>query len=418
MKNRCFLLTVLLVASLTISSCGKAVRVNAEELSGNRGRSTAETGAVTEAFKTAYADFAFRLFAASLPDGSAEDKLISPLSAMLCLSLIANGAEGETKTEMENVLGLPVPELNRALYAYTEGLMNEQDARLEKANSIWIRSGDQGLTVEEAFLQTLADWYQAEVYSTPFDDSAVLDLNNWVSRHTDGMIKKMLDRPINPNTMMYLVNALVFDAMWEKQYQNDQVRDWVFTDANGQEKNVDGLFSNEQCYLEGNGMKGFAKAYKGTGYYFVGLLPQDPKESLSGLCERLDGEAFLSLWQNRLHTTVKAMIPEFKTEDRTELNSVLADLGMKKMFSPDAEFLPMANYGGESLYVSEVVQKTYLELDRKGTKAAAVTWGSMATKSAAPTEPKEVYLDRPFLYLIVDAQSGLPLFIGAAEMLR
>ena len=150
------------------------MRVNAKELSGNRGRSTAETGAVTEAFKTAYADFAFRLFAASLPDGSAEDKLISPLSAMLCLSLIANGAEGETKTEMENVLGLPVPELNRALYAYTEGLMNEQDARLEKANSIWIRSGDQGLTVEEAFLQTLADWYQ-EISAAFCDiDSGVL----------------------------------------------------------------------------------------------------------------------------------------------------------------------------------------------------------------------------------------------------
>jgi serpin B len=93
-------------------------------------------------------------------------------------------------------------------------------------------------------------------------------------------------------------------------------------------------------------------------------------------------------------------------------------LGMKKAFSEnDAEFLPMANYNGNSLYVNAVVQKTYLELDRHGTKAAAVTWGEMNTKSALPVDPKQVYLDRPFLYMIVDAESGLPLFIGTVSAL-
>ena len=106
------------------------------------------------------------------------------------------------------------------------------------------------------------------------------------------------------------------------------------------------------------------------------------------------------------------MIPEFKTEDKTELNEILKSLGMEKAFTDAAEFLPMASYNGQSLYVSEVVQKTYLELDRKGTKAAAVTWGAMNAKSAMPTEQKEVILDRPFVYLIVDAESGLPLFVG------
>ena len=87
---------------------------------------------------------------------------------------------------------------------------------------------------------------------------------------------------------------------------------------------------------------------------------------------------------------------------------------MERMFDEDrAEFLPMANIDGRSLFCSDVVQKTYLELDRHGTKAAAVTWGEFATKGAAPVVQKEVYLDRPFVYLIVDAKSGLPLFIGS-----
>jgi serpin B len=111
------------------------------------------------------------------------------------------------------------------------------------------------------------------------------------------------------------------------------------------------------------------------------------------------------------------MIPEFKIEDKTELTDILNDLGMKKMFSLDAEFLPMASYNKESLYCSAVVQKVYLELDRHGTKAAAVTWGEMDTKSAMPVEPKKVYLDRPFVYMIVDAKYGLPLFVGSVEEL-
>ena len=92
-------------------------------------------------------------------------------------------------------------------------------------------------------------------------------------------------------------------------------------------------------------------------------------------------------------------------------------MGMTNAFNPSvANFLPMGTYGGESLYLSDVFQKTYLELDRNGTKAAAVTWGIMKANSAAPAEnPKEIYLDRPFVYLIVDAQTGIPSFIGVTQ---
>ena len=411
MKTRQVLIAAALILSLCLTSCG-GVTVKAANLSENYKRTATDPGAVTEDFTKAFSNFSFRLFSESVKDAEG-NKLISPLSAMLCLALIANGAEGETLQEIEAVLGLPVDALNKALYAYTQGLKNEKDSKLELANSVWFRNNGK-LKVEEQFLQTLADWYEAEAFGAPFDDSTREDLDKWVSEHTDGMIKQMLDKPIDVNTMMYLVNALVFDAKWAKPYENDQVDTWHFTDRNGQMSEVTGLFSEESGYLSTDGIKGVAKLYKNGGYYFVGLLPTDEKKDLGVFMNELTGETWQALWGSRTYEKVQTMIPEFKIEDKTELVDILKTLGMKKMFDENAaEFLPMANYDGRSLYCSDVVQKTYLELDRHGTKAAAVTWGEFSTKSAAPVEPKEVYLDRPFVYMIVDAGSGLPLFIGS-----
>ncbi len=411
------LLATILSLSLCLNACGGPLVARAEELSKDYERKTTEEGEVTAAFEEAFAQFSFRLFAETAKEQKG-NKLVSPLSAALCLALIANGAEGETKAEMEALLGMDVASLNKALYAYTAGLMNEKDSKMELANSVWFRNSSSALHVEEDFLQTLADWYQAQAFGAPFDESTREDLDKWVSDHTDGMIRKMLDGPIDPNTMMYLINALVFDAKWEKAYEKDQISDWHFRNADGQMKTVNGLFSDERTYLEAEGVKGVAKLYKNGGYYFVGLLPLDEKQDIADFAAEMTGARWQALWADRVRTTVKTMIPEFKTEDRTDLNEILMALGMKKAFSEnEAEFLPMANYNGNSLYVNAVVQKTYLELDRHGTKAAAVTWGEMNTKSALPVDPKQVYLDRPFLYMIVDAESGLPLFIGTVSAL-
>ena len=415
MKTRHILLAGILILSICLTSCGRPLAAKAANLSEKYERTATDPGAVTSDFTKAFSDFSFRLFSESV--GASEDnKLISPLSAMLCLSLIANGAEGETLSEMESVLGLPVGELNKALYAYTEGLVNEKDSKMELANSVWFRNTD-ALEVKESFLQTLADWYQAEAYGAPFDESTRKDLDEWVSEHTDGMIQKMLDEPIDPTVMMYLVNALVFDAKWAKAYEKEDVDTWLFTSQNGRKNEVQGLFSDESVYLSAEGVKGVAKLYKNAGYFFVGLLPEDEKKDLGTFISELNGDMWQELWMSRTSERVETMIPEFKIEDKTELTDILNDLGMKKMFSLDAEFLPMASYNKESLYCSAVVQKVYLELDRHGTKAAAVTWGEMNTKSAMPVEPKKVYLDRPFVYMIVDAKYGLPLFVGSVEEL-
>lgn len=410
------LIALLLILALGVSSCGKSVVAKAAELSGKTERKTTEEGRVTDAFKEAFSDFSFTLSLQTEKEEKAGNKLISPLSAALCLSLVANGAEGETKAEMEKLLGLPAEELNPAFYAYASMLTAQNDAKMELANSVWFRNSDDKLHVRDEFLQTLADWYRAEAFAAPFDDSTCQDLNSWVSKHTDGMIEKLVEGPIDPNTMMYLVNALVFDAKWVEQYENGQVRELQFNNEDGSQTRVTGLNSMEELYLSAPGISGVAKPYQG-GFYFVGLLPEDEKETLPSLLARLSGKVWNDMWNDRSFMPVKTVIPEFKIEDKTELNDILSALGMKKAFSPAAEFLPMAEYAGQSLYVSGVVQKTFLELDRSGTRAAAVTAASMATKGAAPVFEKEVILDRPFVYMIVDAAFGLPLFIGTVKNL-
>ena len=174
------------------------------------------------------------------------------------------------------------------------------------------------------------------------------------------------------------------------------------------------LSSTENLYLSVPGGCGVAKPYADSGYYFVGLLPENAGQDIREFAASLTGEEWLKAWDGRSGRDVRTKIPEFKTEDATDLTAVLKSMGMTAMFDESkADFQPLAA-GKTDLYVSGVQQMTYLELDRDGTRAAAVTGMTFAGK-ALPMEEMEVYLDRPFVYLIIDGGTGLPLFTGVTE---
>lgn len=371
----------------------------------------------SDVFKQKMAQFAFTLLNRTIASGEVDkNQLLSPLSAMYCLALIVNGAGEETRKQMSAVLGMAPEELNPALLAYALGLPSGKDAKLELANSVWFRDCD-SLKINESFLQTVADWYAAQIYASEFDAKTVKNINAWCEKYTDGMIKKIIDE-IEPSGMLYLINALVFDAKWETEYEKDQIESGDFTTAKGEKQAATFLYSTEHLYLEGKTFEGVVKYYKGGDYAFVGLLPKEGTDAAT-LAGSLTGEEWATAWKNRSEEVVKTKIPEFKTESFIKLTDILREMGMTDAFDPSAaDFLPMGTYNGGSLYLSDVFQKTYLELDRNGTKAAAVTWGIMKATSAAPPEnPKEIYLDRPFVYLIVDTATGIPSFIGITQTL-
>ena len=413
-KNILKLMSLFLAATLLLSLASCTVSVKANELSDGYTRKQTGKAHMDENFTSVMADFSFELFHNALNDDDAND-LISPLSALLCLALIANGADGETLSQMESAFGMDMETLNESLYAYMQSLPTLNDCKMRQANSIWFRNDD-SLRVEEDFLQTNADWYAAEVYASPFDGSTVKDINNWVKKNTDGMIESIVDR-IDPSSVMFLINTLVFDAKWYTEYEKNDIREAAFTNTDGSQTKVEMMYSEESCYWQGGGFIGFSKAYKGNAYSFVGLLPEEGRDIYEAAAS-LDGETWLDLWSSRRGTPVNAGIPEFTYDASMFLNPALQAMGMTDMFSREADFSRLGQSSEGNIYCGSVQQKTFIEVNRHGTKAAAVTWGDMVSEGCEPEEPIYVILDRPFVYAIVDNATGLPIFLGVVSSLR
>ena len=358
----------------------------------------------------AVTDFAVRLFQNSMTEG--ESTLVSPLSVLCALAMTANGAEGETLAQIEETLGLDVDTLNSWLHTYMENLPQSKQAKLSLANSVWFKQ-DEKFEIKQDFLQTNADYYGASLYGAPFDSRTLKDINGWVDDHTDGMIPEILNE-LDPDAVMVLVNALAFDAEWQNIYKETQVRDATFFTEDGSPRKVELMHCSEYAYLEDGLATGFIKYYEGRDYAFAALLPNEGV-AVADYVASLTGEGLWNTLQSASQEKVFTAIPRFETETSLELNDALKAMGMPKAFNDVlAEFYGIGNYAGESLYINRVCHKTFIKVDEKGTKAGAATAVEMSpTESAPSAQPKEVILDRPFLYLLIDCETNLPFFIGS-----
>lgn len=354
-------------------------------------------------------DFAVRLFKES--EESGKNTLISPLSVLSALAMTANGAKGETLSEMEAVLDMKTDELNEYIYAYMKALPSDEDGKLRLANSIWF-TDDPRFGVKESFLQTNADYYGADAYKAPFNDQTCKDINNWVKDKTDGMIKDILDA-IPAEALMYLVNALAFDAKWENKYEKGDIRDGDFKKEDYSVQKAEFMFSTEGVYIEDDIATGFMKYYEGKKYAFVALLPKKGV-SVSEYVESLDGEALHAMLSAPEHLTVYASIPKFETEYSVEMSEILKNMGMPTAFDGGkADFRGLGTSSGGNISIGRVLHKTYISVSENGTKAGAATIVEMKDESCEmPTDIKEVYLDRPFVYMLVDCENDFPFFIG------
>ncbi len=365
---------------------------------------------LTNVSDTAVTDFAVRLFKESFKDN--KNTLISPLSVLVALSMTANGAEGETLSQMEAVLGMPIDQLNSWINNYMSNLPEEEKYKLSLANSIWFKDTET-FTVNEDFLQTNADYYGAGIFKAPFDSSTLKEINKWVEDNTDKMIKDILDE-IPQDALMYLVNALAFDAEWQSIYKESQIRDGQFTTEDGVKRDVELMYSSENKYLEDEKAKGFIKYYKDRKYAFVALLPNDGV-TVSEYIASLDGEHLNEMLLNAEAAVVRTAMPKFETEYKVEMSNILGEMGMTDAFDYTvSDFSKIGKSTDGNIYISRVIHQTYINVDGKGTRAGAATVVEMNKATAmAPSEPpKEVYLDRPFVYMLIDCETSLPFFIG------
>ena len=360
------------------------------------------------------ANFAVRLFKASEQDG--QNTLISPVSVLCALAMTANGAQGETLAQMESVLGMPTDKLNLYVYSYMKKLPQNEDYKLSIANSIWFKD-DERFKVNTDFLQTNADYYSAELYKSVFDNTTVGEINDWVNKNTDGMIPMILNE-IPPQAVMYLVNALAFDAQWEKIYSTSDISEREFTCENGEKQLAEFMYSTEGSYLEDENATGFIKYYKDRKYAFAALLPKEVI-GISQYVASLDGKALHSLLSSPEAEAVNAAIPKFTTEYSGELSEILAKMGMTDAFSSEAADLSaLGSYDGANLCINRVIHKTFISVDEKGTKAGAVTAIEVNSKAEEIIQPKTVYLDRPLAYMLIDCENNIPIFIGTLTSLN
>ena len=356
---------------------------------------------------------ALRLLRQEMEDG--ENVLLSPLSILCALSMTANGARGETLAQMEQVLGLPVESLNAYLLTCRKALPDEKKCRVSLANSIWFKDDD-SLTVEKDFLQTNAAWYDADLYQLPFDSAACKAINSWVSKETTGMIPEILQE-ISPDDAMYLINALSFEAEWQTIYQEASIRDGVFTTEDGQQQTVPMMYSKEYRYLETGTATGFLKYYDGKNCAFAALLPKEGI-TLGSCMDSLTGEQLHDLLASPESVEVWAGIPKFESTYETNLCDTLEALGMTDAFDGQlADFSGIGSSTEGNLTISQVLHKARIAVDEKGTKAGATT-AVVVEPTEAPSDPKEVLLDRPFLYLLVDCREQFPVFIGTVTTLE
>ena len=364
-----------------------------------------------DAGAAAAADFGVRLFKTSIEEGA--NTLISPLSVLYALAMTANGADGETLAQMEQVLGMDVDNMNSYMLAYLDLLPETKDYKMSLANSIWFKD-DPDFIVEQSFLQTNADYYGAGAYKAAFDEGTRNDINNWVKEHTDGMIPEIIDE-IPDEAIMYLVNALAFDAKWADEYEEHQIREGSFTMEDGTRQDVDMMHSEEYTYLEDDLATGFIKYYKDRKYAFVAMLPNEGV-SVSQYVDSLTGEHLRELLNNPQDVTVFASIPKFETEYDIEMSEVLQEMGMTDAFDwrvADFSRLGTYNVDGMNICINRVLHKTFISVTEQGTRAGAATAVEMVAEGAAEIiEYKEVVLDRPFVYMLIDCETNLPFFIG------
>jgi len=340
-----------------------------------------------------------------------KNSLVSPLSVMLALAMTANGARNETLAQMEAVLGhgIALEDLDRYLLTYARSLPTGEKYRLSIANSIWFRDDEDRLVVPEEFLQKNADYYKAQIYKAPFDGQTLKDINNWVAQKTEGMIDKILNE-ISYDTVMYLLNAIVFDAEWERIYRAHEISRGPFVGEDGQTYEVDFMTSEESLYLEDEFTIGFIKPYAGGHYSFVALLPGEGIP-LKSYLDSLDGERFKALIQSASREGVLAVLPKFSYAYEVSMNDALSAMGMPDAFSSKAaDFGDLGRSSRGNIFIGEVLHKTFIAVDERGTRAGAVTKVEM--KDEAAMEMRVVRLDRPFVYAIIDNATGLPIFIG------
>ena len=411
--RRTLALSLVLTLSLgLLSGCGPDTQ--AQEL-------TAQPVSVQPAGSPAV-DQALTSFGLSLLQSAREAEsgpvLLSPLSAALALSMAANGADGDTLAQFETVLGggVTLDELNAA-YAQLLSDYGDLDGSTECliANSLW--TDPEGM-IREDFIGKCRGIFEAQVFSQDLSAPSVVPaVNGWVSEHTNEMIPNILSEPFNENAALLLVNALYLKNTWETEFDPNATHLRGFYHQGNHKESMDFLNAGFVTfpYLQSETAQGAVLPYDDGRLAFFALMPEEGAE-LEGWLNSLDGNTFTGLLESRRDTEFLTLsLPKFEAEWSGQLQDILSALGLDLAFTfGEADFSLMGD-DPNGYFLSRVIHAAKIEVNEQGTEAAAATVVEACGGSAPPETGVTLIFDRPFLYGIVDLQTGVPLFLGTFE---
>jgi serine protease inhibitor len=358
--------------------------------------------------------FAFDLFQQIVQEQPDANIFISPFSVSTVLQMLANGAVGATKREMDHVLhmdGLPAETLNAAAGGLNQSLNSQTNVILELANAIWYQQGNR---LKPEFVSVNREFFRAELGTVDFDrPQSGQTINHWADQRTHGKIRDIVRWPFDPATRMVLANAIYFKGKWETPFDGKETRPRAFHPAGGAEKQVPTMSRQGHfAYQRGDGFQAVQLPYAGRRLCMDVFLP-DADSSLARLLARFNSASERSkMLEGFLEQDGTLALPRFKLEYDIRLNDALQTLGIRLAFK-GGDFSAMSD---EQLEVSEVKQKSYVEVNEEGTEAAAVTVGIMrATAVFRPQKPFEMIVDRPFFFVIEDNQTKSVLFMGVVS---
>jgi serine protease inhibitor len=360
--------------------------------------------------------FGFNLYRELLAQRPGENIFVSPASVGFALAMTYNGAQGTTMEAMANVLGLGgkgLEESNRAdsvLISATRAPM--KGIELSVANSLW---GRKGIDFNKDFLARNKRYYGADVRSIDFaSPQAAPQINAWVAEKTKDKIQGIVDQ-IDEGSILFLINAIYFKGTWTKEFDKRETREKPFYLPGGKEKTCPMMSQgSDYLYLKGDGFQAAAIPY-GEGRMSMYVFLPDDRMGLDKLHARLSDrnwDAWIGSFAKR---PGRIGLPRFKLEFKAKLKSALTNLGMGIAFEgARANFRGMITGAGGNAYIEDVVHKTFVEVNEKGTEAAAATAVEMKLTSVMePQRPFEMICDHPFFFAIRDNETGLVLFMGS-----
>lgn len=360
-------------------------------------------------------DFGFNLYKNMAQEN--ENIMISPVGVSLAMEMAYNGATGATREAMAralNIQGIDLERLNKNNQALIY-LMTTADPKvtLNIANSIWMV---EDFKFSEAFVETVQNDYLAEAKKLNFADSKSADvINKWVKEQTRGTIDQIVTSPIDPETIMFLINAVYFKGEWTSPFEQELTTEQSFNRTDGQTVMVPTMFqSGSFDYLKTASFEALRLPYGEDEQIAMVLFLPNQDSSLGEFQQQLSQDSW-SNWMNLFEKKEgSVMLPKFSMAYENSLNQPLTDLGMGIAFAPgQADFSGMAAAGtAGDIYISEVKHKTFIQVDEAGTEAAAVTSVEVGTTSM-PAYDFELNFDRPFFYVIQDSETGAIAFMGS-----